>query len=269
MRKLALFGIFCLTASAQDAPADKVSVAFTDPSRPGSLKASLVSGSIVVKGYDGKEVIVEARARASRREAARASGEGMRRIMNISTGLTVEEENNVMRVSAATHSRAVDLTIQVPFKTSLDLKTINDGNIKVEQVQGDLEVNNVNGTVTLSDISGSAVAHALNGKVLVNFTHVTPGKPMSFSSMNGAVDVTFPPDVKANVTLRSDQGSIYSDFDMEMKDSARQIVEDSRGKGGKYRVRFDKTISGTINGGGPEIQFKNFNGPIYIRKAAK
>jgi hypothetical protein len=31
----------------------------------------------------------------------------------------------------------------------------------------------------------------------------------------------------------------------------------------------DKTIYGTINGGGPEIQFSNFNGPIYIRKAGK
>jgi hypothetical protein len=29
----------------------------------------------------------------------------------------------------------------------------------------------------------------------------------------------------------------------------------------------DKTVRGKINGGGPEIQFKDFNGNIYIRKA--
>ncbi len=44
-------------------------------------------------------------------------------------------------------------------------------------------------------------------------------------------------------------------------------VEDDRGKGGKYRVKIDKTVKGTINGGGQEIQFKNFNGNIYIRRA--
>jgi hypothetical protein len=44
-------------------------------------------------------------------------------------------------------------------------------------------------------------------------------------------------------------------------------VEDGRGKGGKYRVKIDKTVHGTINGGGPEYQFTNFQGQIYIRKA--
>jgi DUF4097 and DUF4098 domain-containing protein YvlB len=49
--------------------------------------------------------------------------------------------------------------------------------------------------------------------------------------------------------------------------NARQpVVEDSRGKGGKYRVRLERAIYGSINGGGPEIQFKDFNGNIYIRK---
>jgi DUF4097 and DUF4098 domain-containing protein YvlB len=31
----------------------------------------------------------------------------------------------------------------------------------------------------------------------------------------------------------------------------------------------DSTMKGTINGGGPEIQFKTFNGNIYIRKSSK
>jgi hypothetical protein len=31
----------------------------------------------------------------------------------------------------------------------------------------------------------------------------------------------------------------------------------------------DKTVRGTINGGGQEIQFTNFQGSIYIRKAGR
>jgi predicted lipoprotein len=55
---------------------------------------------------------------------------------------------------------------------------------------------------------------------------------------------------------------------VKLKAAASQtVVVDSREKGGKYRVKIDKTVHGTINGGGPEIQFTNFQGQIYIRKA--
>jgi DUF4097 and DUF4098 domain-containing protein YvlB len=248
---------------------DRISVRFSDPSRPGLLKASLLSGGITVRGYEGKEVVIEARVRVRESSQETSRSEGMRRIATRSTGLSIEEENNVMSVNASTLTRAVDLTIQVPARTSLKLKSVNEGDIKVDHVDGDIEVNNINGAVTLTNISGSAVAHALNGKVLATFTKIDPQKPMSFSSLNGTIDVTFPASLRANVRMRSDMGDIYSDFDIRMQDTPQPVVEDSRNKGGHYRVHIDKTMYGTINGGGPEIQFKNFNGNIYVRKAGK
>jgi DUF4097 and DUF4098 domain-containing protein YvlB len=93
-------------------------------------------------------------------------------------------------------------------------------------------------------------------------------KSMAFSSLNGNIDVTFPADLKATVSMRTDNGEVYSDFDIQLQATNPQpAVEDGRGKGGKYVVRVEKTVKGTINGGGQEIQFKNFNGNIYIRKA--
>ena len=226
--------------------ADHVSVALSDPARPALVKASLVSGGITVKAYDGKEVVVDARAR--NRESSR-SDSNMKRIVVSSTGLSVEEENNEVRISTDSYMRAVDLTISVPG------------------VDGELDVNDVNGSVTLNNVSGSAVAHALNGRVLVTFTRVNQ-KPMAFSSLNGDIDVTFPADLKANLSLKSDRGEIFSDFDVQVQASApQQTVEDGRKNGGKYLVKIDKTVHGTINGGGPELQFTNFNGGIYIRKA--
>ncbi|HEY3127828.1 MAG TPA: DUF4097 family beta strand repeat-containing protein [Acidobacteriota bacterium] len=253
-------------ALAQGAAEDRVSVAFSDPARPGLLKAHVMNGGITVKGYQGREVIIEARLRD--RESTRTEGprsEGMKRLNLTSTGLSVEEENNVMSVGASTMARAVDLNIQVPVRTSLKLSTLNDGNVKVEQISGELEINCLNGSVTLTNISGSVVAHALNGPMVATLNKVDP-KPMSFSSMNGNIDVTFPPDIRANLKMRTDMGDIYSDFDVKMGDSPKAVTEDSRNKSGRYRVHIDKTIYGTINGGGPEIQFKNFNGSIYVRK---
>jgi hypothetical protein len=243
--------------------ADKVSVTLSDPTRPAFVKASLINGGITVKAYDGKEVVVEARVRT--RENGRSES-GPKRLTISITGLTVEEENNQINISTESYARATDLFISVPVHTSLFLRAVNDGDIVVTGVDGELDVDNVNGSVTLNNIAGSAVAHALNGRLLATFTRIN-SKPMAFSSLNGDVDVTFPGDLKANVSLRSDMGDVFSDFDVQMQASSSQpIVEDGRGHGGKYRVKMDKTVRGKINGGGPELQFTNFNGQIYIRK---
>lgn len=246
---------------------NKVSVPLADPSRPVSLRAHLVSGSITVKGADVKEVVVEARARGDEAHAG-GRAEGMKRIPMTSTGLNIEAENNNVRVSTDSYQRTVDLTITVPIHTSLSLHSVNDGNIVVSGVDGEFDINNVNGEVDLKNIGGSVVAHALNGHVIATFNRIDPQKPMAFSSLNGDIDVTFPPDLKANVSLRTDNGEVYSDFDVKVQPTApQQTVEDNRGKGGKYKVQIDKNVRGTINGGGQEIQFKNFNGNIYIRRA--
>ena len=247
---------------------NKVSVPLTDPSRPVNLRAHLVSGSITVKGADVKEVVVEAKARGHEESRSEGRAEGMKRIPMTSTGLNIEAENNNVRVSTDSYQRTIDLVITVPTRTSLSLHTVNDGNILVSGVDGELDINDVNGEVDLKNIGGSVVAHALNGHVLVTFNRIDPQKPMAFSSLNGDIDVTFPADLKANVTMRTDNGDVYSDFDVKVQPTApQQTVEDNRGKGGKYRVKIDKNVRGTINGGGQEIQFKNFNGNIYIRKA--
>jgi DUF4097 and DUF4098 domain-containing protein YvlB len=247
---------------------NKVTVPLSDPTRPVNLRAHLVSGSITVKGADVKEVVVEAKARGREDSGREGRAEGMKRIPMTSTGLNIEAENNQVRVSTDSYQRTIDLTITVPTHTSLSLHTVNDGNILVSGVDGELDINDVNGEVDLKNIGGSVVAHALNGHVLVTFNRIDPQKSMAFSSLNGDIDVTFPADLKANVSLRTDNGEVYSDFDVKVQATApQQTVEDNRGKGGKYRVKVDKTVKGTINGGGQEMQFKNFNGNIYIRKA--
>src|SRR5271168_1050296 len=260
---VAMVGVAFLTplAGAQSSP-DRVSVNLSDPARPAFIKASMVNGGITVKAYDGKEVIVEARTRNEERE--KPSG-GPKRINISTTGLSIEEENNEVRINTESYARTIDLTISVPVHTSVKLRAVNDGDIVVTGVDGELDVDDINGEVNLSNISGSAVAHALNGHVHANFVKVNAQKPMAFSSLNGDIDVTFPADVKANVSIRSDRGDVFSDFDVQLQASApKQEVEDGRGK---YRVKIDKTLHGTINGGGPEYQFTNFQGQIYIRKA--
>jgi len=258
--------VLALSATCVRAQAggDRITVALSDPARPAVVKVSLLNGSITVKGTDGKEVVVVARVRDVKSSKAEGT---LRRVPMTSTGLSVEEENNHVRIGVDALQRTIDLEISVPRRTSLHLSSVNDGNIHVSDVEGELDINNVNGEVTLLNVAGSAVAHALNGELKVTFTRVDPQKAMSFSSLNGDIDVTFPADLKANVSFRTDNGEVLSDFDIQMQASApKQLTEGDSGKG-KYKVKIDKTVNGTINGGGQTIQFKNFNGDIFVRKA--
>ncbi len=254
-----------LAQGQTQAGGDRIPVTLSDPSRPARVKVSLVNGGVTVKAYDGKEVVVEARVR--NRENSRNEG-GPKRLTISSTGLSVEEENNEVNINTDSYMHPIDVTVSVPVHTSVKLRAVNDGDIVVAGVDGELDVDDINGAVTLNNVSGSVVAHALNGHVYATLTRVDPQKAMAFSSLNGDIDVTFPADLKANVSIRSDQGDVFSDFDIQLKAASSQpVVEDGRGRGGKYRVKIDKTVHGTINGGGPEIQFRNFQGKIYIRKA--
>jgi len=261
--------VVSLAGWAQETP-DKVNVPLSDPSRPARVHASLMNGGITVTGYNGKEVIVEARPRnheGGHESRSDKKAEGMRRLDSRGSGLSVEEENNEVNIGVKSMNRTVDLIIQVPFNTSLKLRCLNDGDIKVEKVSGEVDVDDLNGGVKLLNISGTVVAHSLNEDVVVTLDQVTPGKSMSFSTMNGDVDVTLPGDVKARVKLKSDNGEIYSDFDVKAEaNPASPKVSETHGKDGKFRVQFDKVTYGSINGGGPEMQFTTFNGKIYLRR---
>ncbi|MFH1573323.1 MAG: hypothetical protein ABIG68_05030, partial [Acidobacteriota bacterium] len=196
-------------AAGQQGSPDRLTVAFSDPSRPGTVKADVMSGAITVRGYEGREVIIVATTRGeSGRGKQPAEAEGMRRIQTQGSGLEVVEQNNVIEIETGSFRHAVDLDIQVPRRTSLHLQTINNGEVKVENVHGDHEVEALNGSVTLTGIAGSAVVHALNGRIQAVLTELTPGKSMSFSSMNGDIDVTFPAVLKANAIMQSDNGEI-------------------------------------------------------------
>ena len=75
--------------------------------------------------------------------------------------------------------------------------------------------------------------------------------------------------MKANLKLRTDNGSAFTDFELQMLPQPDRIeIEDSRRSArGRYRINVNKVIYGAVNGGGPEIEMRTFNGNIYLRKS--
>jgi hypothetical protein len=256
-----------LPALAQEAASKaQLTVTLTAPDKPGSLTVALVSGAIHVRGYSGKSILVSAVARprpASEERADKSPPPGMKRLSNPNAPtLTAEEKNNHIDLETDSHRHPIDLTIQVPLNFSLNLETVRDGNIVVENVRGELEISNVDGAITLKQVGGSAVANTLHGNLTATFTSVTAGTPMAFSSLTGKVDVTFPTSTKASIKLKSERGQLYSDFDIALSKRPSKATTQ-----GSTHFSVEEWSYGALNGGGAEIMLSSLKGDIFLRKA--
>ncbi|MBO2009830.1 DUF4097 family beta strand repeat protein [Siccationidurans soli] len=256
-----------LPGRAQDATKEQLTVALSAPGKPGSLEVSLVHGSIQVTSYSGKDVVIDATARPSKnRTATPALATGLRRIpAGNSLNLTAEEKNNHVEISTESWKGPIDLAIKVPRNFSLKVSTVNEGDISVENVAGELEVTNVNGDIKLLQVAGSAVANTVNGDLIATFASITAGAPMAFSTLNGKVDVTLPASASAALKMKSERGSVYSDFDVALSKGQPKVTRSAQN--GVSRLSTDDWTYGKINGGGAEVTMKTFNGNIYLRKA--
>jgi hypothetical protein len=265
-RSLALASIIgAITAAVPHAQQnDAVTVPFSDPARTGSIRVALHTGGIVVKGGNRRDVLVTSRGEDSRRQSAPPAG--LRRL-NQAVGLSIFEENNQIAISTSGPNRDIDVELQVPARANLKLQTHNDGDVIVENVEGDIEVQNHNGGIRLTNIAGSAVANTHNDDVHVVLTRITVDKAMSFISYNGDVDVTLPAGAKANLKMRSDNGEIFTDFDVQMKPAPQTTT--TRTQRGGTRIDINQSIYGAINGGGPEFELRTYNGNIYVRRGGQ
>jgi hypothetical protein len=252
--------------AAAPARAERLTVPLADPGKPAELEVSLVMGSIKVTGTSTREVVIDAKSRGEGDSGERhATRSGMRRIPNTALGLQAEAEGNKVSVGVDSYNRAVDLDIQVPVGTTVRVSTVNDGEIEISNVDGEVEASNTNGGITIKGVLGAVSANTVNGDVEVVFRGAMVAKPMAFSTLNGDVDVTLPASLKADVRMRSDNGEIYADFDIALDTKAPKVEEEKHK--GRYRVVLASEMTGKINGGGPELFFKTFNGDILLRRA--
>lgn len=249
---------------------NEFTVPLTDPAKRGKLKAHLNYGSIKVTGTARKDVLVKYTEASDdddhdrgRHSDKSGSKEGMKRIGGGGMSLEASVNDNQVKVSSGSWSVKTNLEIEVPSGMDLNVSTYNDGDLIITNIQGEVELTNYNGPITALNISGSVVATTYNGDIKVTFDKVTEGKPMSYFTYNGDVDINYPAATKATFKLKTDQGDIYTGFDMNVTSSGPIKQEDKKGG---FKLKIDEWKRGDINGGGAEMTLKTYNGDIYIRK---
>jgi len=251
---------------------EKLVVPLSKPGSPGKLEVGQIRGDITIEAYDGSEVIIEATAGSTGdsdcdscdddNDRRNSPPPGMKRIASSSVEFEASENNNIVEIETNSWKKPIHLDIKIPANFDLEVSTVH-GHIRISGVTGAMEVSGVNGPLTFTDVSGSIICNTVNGEVTATFKEVTPNEPMSFVTLNGDVDVTFPASIKAKAKMKSDRGEIFTDFDMTVDKSQPEVKTND---GGNYKVSINAWVFGAINGGGPEFTFKNMNGDIIIRK---
>ncbi len=131
----------------------------------------------------------------------------------------------------------------------------NLGGAKINGITSEIEVKTNTGDIDLVNITGPATARTNTGNVNVKFSSVNQSNPISLSTATGDIDVSLPSSTKANLSLKSTLGSVYTDFDIKVKKSK-----------GLSPIGNPRKINTKINNGGVLISLKSSTGNIYLRK---
>lgn len=158
----------------------------------------------------------------------------------------------------------LQFTVKVPYDMSLDIRTVNNGSLSIQNVNGSLKAHNVNGGIAIKNAKGATEARTINGGVTVNYLSV-PTDSSSYYTLNGTLEVTYPASLSANIQFKSMNGSFYTDFE-NTEPLPLFVVKniENAGKGTMYRLDVARRIK--FGNGGTVLKFETMNGNIYVKK---
>jgi hypothetical protein len=237
----------------------------------GTLLVDTVFGSIHVEGHNRDQVEVTVHKTIQVEDQAAYD----RALNEVSLDMTIEDnildvyvdgpfrcQNRRPRRRDPRYRVVYDFEIRTPRRTTLDLQTVTEGDIRVRNIQGDFDIHNVNGEIDVNGIKGSGTAHTVNGKVDIVFDG-TPSENCSFKTINGEINLHFPSTPSADFRLKTFHGDMYSDFNVDYLPA--EPVEAERDNG-RYVYKSNRFFRVRTGKGGPDIKLETLNGDILISK---
>jgi len=151
------------------------------------------------------------------------------------------------RMNVRNNDVKVDFKIRVPAKVDLISRTVN-GEINALGLAGNVESHTVNGSINIST-SGYAQAKTVNGDISAKLSDANWPGALDFKTVNGGITVNLPSETSSSVDASTVSGDISSDFQLTILGTMSR-----------------KHLSGTIGGGGRELNLKTVNGSIHLRR---
>ncbi len=247
------------------------------PAPPGSnVVIDGIFGSIRVQGYSGNEVrvVVKEEMRGRRESDLEQARE------DIVLEIDADEHEISCYVDTPWRDRhggwrgsrhrrdppytfSHEFELQVPYGVALDLRTVTNGDIRVDDARSVVALRNVNGTIEAVGILGITDVSTVNGRIRLAFLEV-PREGGSVKTVNGNVELTFPSAPDAHVRMETFTGTLFSAFAYRYREVGPQV--ESRRSDGMYVYRSNGATEITVGEGGPEWSLKTLNGDIHLRQ---
>lgn len=207
----------------------------------GSLHLSNSNGDVTIHAWDKDKVVLKAIKKGRNQDA----------LDKVKVSLTSRGDHveiNVKRPKSFWFGRSATVTMEVWVPTKLKLvANATNGDVKVENVQGDLQVSTTNGNVTLLGAAGKIQSSSTNGDLRTDLV-AGDDKGVSMETTNGSITLRLANSAKGQLEASTTNGSVASELPMTVsKSSKRHLV-------------------GALNGGGPKIELETTNGSIKISK---
>jgi hypothetical protein len=224
-----------------------------------SGRLELNVGRVTVEGYEGNEIVFTSKNGKTEKDER---AEGLRAVNslgledNTGLGINVSDKGNVIEVHQLKKTHAPDIMVRVPkgIIVSFVHDTQYGGKATFTNLSNEIEVSAVYNSVELKNVTGPLTIETTYGNVVADFSSNIKD-PVSIVSVYGYVDVTLPQATAANLKLSTSYGDIFV---------APEFKIDFATKGDL--IAYSDKISGTINGGGNNIDLNSNYGKIYLRK---
>jgi hypothetical protein len=252
----------------------RLTLTIADPAKPLSLTVDNLYGKIEVQGADVRAVELSAlktiRAKTPEKIAAakkdvqlETSGAGNAIDIYVDGPFRCQVQDcKGIRWRDWGYEVRFDFTLRVPRRSDVMLRTVNDGDVIVRDVEGAFDVSNVNGQVRLENVAGSGQAGTVNGPVVAAFTR-SPVSACEFKTVNGEVDLTFPAGLGANFKFKTMHGEAFSDF--AVTPLPIEPIE-AKSRNGRFVYKREGFTAVRVGKGGPEIRCRTLNGDILVRR---
>lgn len=153
--------------------------------------------------------------------------------------------------------------IKVPKNAGIDIKAVNNGNIKVANVHGKLLiVKNINGAIDMTNVSGKTDVNALNEDINITYSK-NPTEESWYRSLNGDINIKFKDNLDATISYKTMNGGFYTNFDLEKTTPRFKKVKESRKKGTKYKIASNRHFK--IGNGNVHLHFDQLNGDAIVK----
>jgi hypothetical protein len=223
-----------------------------------SIEIKGVNGSISAEPANGDQLEVTATKSARRSDPSQVSI----KVVEHAGGVTIcavypsddsgepntcEPGQGNGRMNVRNNDVKVAFKVRVPAKVGLISRTVN-GEINALELAGNVESHTVNGSINIST-SGYAQAKTVNGDISAKLKDANWSGAIDFKTVNGGITVELPSETNSTVEASTVSGDISSDFQLTILGTISR-----------------KHLSGTIGGGGRELNLKTVNGSIHLRR---